>query len=556
MKVRQLTIPGDGLLRIRVISWEEGEVSRIQSHRTAVPDLYWDDTPERKLLRRYRIKQVMDDGTESPWVVQRRVVIKAGFGQTVRTRIRPVSITGQVGHWQQASITTGKDEREPGQGLLEAFVSDLIDLVIDSFVDQIFLSVSAQDQASHHAFDDFPSYDAFASYLESLPQDDIEIVLESIRDLSKQLFREHVSSLHLADRPLPWLLLYAPSDRWVRQAVYSASTFLLEILAHDAWESALKEVISAHTDDGRIGAVHDRYDEAIEHGVSFFSEFLRRDQLALQAIDAIGSYVFPTLLGLLPLQLEDVMSVEPISDRIVFGDSIPMGFIDVIGAVGTLKRILSSERLLAEINPRGLWTVRPHLIDLILLPILEHLRGPEVGIKFADDFVSADYETIQAILDDPSGWVADRFKLSIEEENAVFLSPEKSDIAQFFPEGDPYFSHIIFAKEFLHRLLGFQVAARLLYSDIPKSFRENFPISLVLEPALRQSSFLLRDTAHISPESDSSHWLRISSAPLYAGILERIIEDVSAVLDPEFGSSTAAFIMGQFIMGVTPMGRT
>lgn len=556
MKVRQLTIPGDGLVRIRVISWDEGEVGLVQSHRAEVPDLYWDDTPERKILRRYRIKQVMGDGSESPWVLQRRVAIKAGYGKTVRLRMRPVSVTGQLGHWQYTSISTGASDHEPGERLLDAFVSDLIDLVIDAFVDSVFLSVNAEDQVSHRAFDDFPTFDAFANLIETLPQDDMEVVLESVRGLSKKIFRENFSSMGLVERTQSVLLLHAPSDQWAREAIYSASMFLLEAFAHDAWESALRETISVFTEDGSLGSAHDRYDKLIRDGSSFFAEFLRKDQLSYQVFDTLGAYVFPNYADVILFSTRDSVRSRPLSDHAHAHDTVSLGFLDIIGAVRSLNHVLSSDQLIAEIQPKGAWTVRPYLIDYLLLPILDWLRGFDIDVKLADRFIPLNYETLQAVLDDPSGWIADHFDLSLKDTSAADLSVEKFDQVLVPPRGDPYFSYIIFAKEFIHRLGDFQAAARLLYADLPHSFKENLPISLPYNPPIRQSSFQLEDVVALKPESGSDHWLRISGASLHSRILERVAEDVSAILDPHFGASETAFIMGQFIMGVTPMGRT
>lgn len=530
MKVRQLTIPGDDLLRIRVISWDEGEVSRIQSHRTAVPDLYWDDTPERKLLRRYRIKQVMDDGTESPWVITKRISFKAGFNQNVRIRIKPVSTRGRDGFWQYASVVTGATPSDPGGSIIESFLNRIYDLLISDYIDLVHLEIERHDSAYVPPRDDSRKVDVNLAYLETIPLNRLTEILHIAKELATVRFVEN-AGIALKVIFDPTLELIAEPDSWSSKPVADIPDGLLSALFVESWDSALREAIQAALDDSTLAATIDSYELVTKHLVETWVNYLATDSYATRITD-FTSMVASWLLA----------------------EEVPLHIVEAVAATELLSRLTVTEDVVLANNAINSLEFRTTLRDSLILPIVSGLVEAETETELVDRF-HAVQSYLQATTDDGSGWLVDVFDGETKEKLEMVVSAIFEDVFPTRPQGEPYIVHLWEFIESLAALLKLRVTLRELRL---LSQQTHITESPNLKPSFKVEQvpyFHLSSIAHVLGHSDIITYLElILDAALDKVVLRNNDGDINVVLGPEYGAEISRFIMGQFILGVTPMG--
>lgn len=529
MKTRQITLPGRGNIRIRVITWNEGEAAQIHLTQTPVPDLhYWDDQ-QAKLFRRYRIKQVLQDGTESPWVSQRRLTIRPGFDQNVHVRIRPVSATKQYGQWQYVSVRTGSKPGDPGTELFEAFVRDFLEALGDDFIDSVQLNIHREDAAAVSPIDAGRRYDFAAHYTEPALLEGLSESIEVVRDLLKEYLVEHVA-IQLS---IPYHIMKtyrAQLDRAALRAVDEYFEALLETALHDVGELLVKENVSVVFDDGSHGAVRSFVDTSLWRDMqAAWVHYLREDQVVRPCLDAIKFDL-----------------------RQWWTEEVQFKFAERVSWLRLMKEIFAEDTLELKLSVGRIWEVRYQLFDQIALRMID---SSNLFLQMdIDELLYLDFApSVQVVTDRNEAYVHDRLdrKRMIDQiTQAIALT--RSDTALFSPTDSAEWAFVRMYLEVLEGLnISEEVAVKLL-AAAALEFTERLEIPLHVY-LTRLITFANHDTCPPIPILSQVTDLSFEFAERANFVpRERFI---SYELGERYGASLEAFIMGRFIMGVTPMGR-
>lgn len=531
LNLKQVNLPGRGRLRIRVISWDEGEVSRIETTSAAVPDLHSDESLEDKLSRIYRIRQVMDDGRQSPWVITKRISFKAGFNQNVRIRIKPVSTRGRDGFWQYVSVVTGATPSDPGGSIIESFLNRIYDLLISDYIDLVHLEIERHDSAYVPPRDESRKVDVNLDYLDTIPLNRLTEILHIAKELATVRFVEN-AGIALKVIFDPTLELIAESDSWSSKPVADLPDGLLSALLVESWDSALREALQAALDDSTLAATIDSYELVTKHLVETWVNYLATDSYATRMTD-FTSMVASWLLA----------------------EEVPLHIVEAVAATELLSRLTVTEDVvLANSAAINSLEFRTTLRDSLILPIVSSLVETQTETELVDRF-HAIQSYIQATTDDGSGWLVDVFDGETKEKLEMAVSAIFEDVFPIKPQGEPYIAHLWEFIESLAALLKLRVTLRELrllshpvhITELP-NLKPSFKVEQV--PYVHLSSI-----AHALGHSDIIANLElILDAALDKVVLRNNDGDINVVLGPEYGAEVSRFIMGQFILGVTPMG--
>lgn len=529
MKTRQITLPGRGNVRVRVITWNEGEAARLYVTQTPVPNLHdWDDT-HSKLFRRYRIKQVMADGTESPWLVQRRLSVRVGYDKSIRIRLRPVSRTGQFGDWQYVSVHTGSRPGDPGNELLELFVRDFLGALGDDFLDRVQLDVAYADQAEVHPQDHKSTYALEGHFVEAASLDGMQESVKVLRDLLKEYLVEYVA-IQLSV-PLEIIKTYrAALDQAALRAIDNHFDAILKSALWDLAELVTQESVTVTFGDGSAAGIRSKVDiNVLRELAAAWVRYLTEDQTLVRCLDAIKYDLHAWWTEEVQFRLAEYTSWLEL-----------------------MKRLFAEEELEIKLGVLQTWELRRQIFSQIALRIIEaHAEQLHVSLRDAPDFRLGSY--VQAVTDDGGAYIHDRHNLSrLVDRMLQALAISQSDAGRLAPVDASEWAFIQVYREVLDGLhIDETVKLQLLTAA---AFELVEVLDLTLDLGLTQTLSVFRHDV-------SSPFL------ILAGITHLGLEfaeqanfvprdmPVSYEMGEQIGASLDAFIMGRFIMGVTPMGR-
>lgn len=521
-------------------------------------------------LSRFRVRGLSSSGEMSPWAVQKTVTVTQKLGDIVGYRVCAVDIYGRRSPWLETAVMTGTTEDSPGVDLLQAVLSQWLVPKIEDDLKDIFLDLSAKTSKGRLSGTDESGYSASVQAEElglsglseavdfKAPYERFEeainvslVEISQALGASPQVFSELIPLNLLADVVAFQVLLAGPSYRALAyaEAMKSFAEVLISRLAKPKVSGQLSAVVSA---------------EGAEDG--YISEELRarvRELLADIDID---------------LRRSDGFSVRP--DDHHENVAIPRSKVHINAVIDELPLAMpenlesARDSLLIPPQDRGMAIAEPEAESSLQL-------GSEDGstfdsaLEFKTRTSGAECSDIWAVTDGRPLGAYGRQEASprVSERKDISLDTAFAQTGKFEAQDKPIHAPIIPASDILSLID--LILEYFTLSPAPQlSAQDSISVGIGYEASARVGfqtfveacrAFLRQRFGAISDVYADNDRLQLASDSSVLGSMFGNIKDmrslraqdrnISAYTGFGIGGSEDAFIMGRFIMGVTPMGR-
>lgn len=559
MSVKRINVQSQGIYRIRTVLKTSAQLSPASMVAVEAPGG----------VSRFRVRAVSSSGAVSPWATQKILVLQERLDSIIGYRVRAVASSGRLSPWVETAVMTGKDESSPGVDLIQASLAGvlrprIVDDLIDIFVDlsarspqrklrgQDSLDYSVSAEISEPGISSITESTYYNAPFESAEEVVNVILSEVLEKYQSKIDLSDLFSFGLIEDAIAFNVLQAgPSavSLAYEDALLSYARALLEAESKTKARDHISAVVSSG--DERGGYIVERLDTAIKDLLSLVHVDVPLSSLAGAtwsddhvdtAMPGLREFICPQIHEEPSQHSEPVLSHKDDISRLIHDRAYPIAQ----AWTESLRDVSSADS--------SCYSPSATLKDLVLAL----LRQETWAVAQSEGQFSL--YGVQDILAD----IEERKDISLDTvlaEKVRFGYSDAPTAAPIIPAADVLFLASLILEYATASVIPVvsgrdDISVRIGQAVTPRA--DVFKLSDVYDARIRQG---FGATAGLEVNADEA---RIASDSLASALVLGEMEDrfsvkmvdfnVMAHTATDIGASKDAFIMGRFIMGVTPMG--